>query len=102
MHQSTQDNSYRPVRFFQWSGDSGGTGPGFSVQPAIRDLYVYMNSYAGADSINPDPTKMGEPGAILGQPYQRWPTCWSQAPSYTMGKLPICRTISSGALSDAR
>jgi len=64
---------------------------------------------------NPDPTKMREPCAILGQPFQRSPTFWSQARSYTMGELstlrgpqgrecvePVYGTNSSGAPFDAR
>jgi len=53
-------------------------------------------------SINPDPTKLREPCAILGQPFQRSPAFWLQARSYTTGELSIYGTNSSGAPFDAR
>jgi len=44
---------------------------------------------ASEGPINPDPIKTSEPCAILGQPFQRSLTFWSQACSYTTVELSI-------------
>ncbi len=64
-----------------------------------RQLESTIFPYRGDGIVNPDPTKMSEPCAIVGQTFQRSPTFWSEASIFTTGELLIYGTNNSGAPS---